>query len=572
MKRRTSTRPVLVYKYGIPLRTNETPEVVEEQIYHAHRYRNALVAVERNRRAAYRTITGPFGEIPEIEARISAAAEEITQIRTAVTAVAVERRRREKNPQAKTSITKLKQEIAALKERRKAIRASLRDDPEMRAELDAMDERVLAWQKLERAATPTYWGTYLSVEESVKQAAKKATPEFRAWRPYSGKVTVGGSVGVQLQKGLSVAQLHACTHQQARLQPVPEEAYGLRRGERKRASRTTLMVRVGSEGRAPIWARFPIIMHRPLPEDATIKYIRVKRERIGTNFRWEATFTLETDQRTRPLRPPSVSAGVDLGWRRVGDHLKIAHVESETGETDQVLMPMSIVARFDRADSIRSIRTLNWHENLRPALTMWLKSTSSAPEWLRKGLRGMGNWNNPAKMTRLAYRWTDNRFAGDETIFSAVADWLCQDRHLHQIEDNGRKKAALDRREIYRLEAKRVAQKWPRLVVNGLDLSKTARRNKPEDGADPEAPHYYRADAAAGEFREALKQVARSCGTEVVLIEAPAKDCHACGKACVWDAEKQVSHTCEHCGAHWNADANQARKLLAAARGEVKQK
>jgi transposase len=165
---------------------------------------------------------------------------------------------------------------------------------------------------------------------------------------------------------------------------------------------------------------------------------------------------------------------------------------------------------------------------------------------------------------RIGYRWAEERFPGDEEGFALVDAERRQDRHLPQWEASERDRAIGARRELYRIAAKRIAMKFPRVVLANLDLSNTARRARGEEKDVARASRVYRFDAAAGEFRDALEKAVVGSGGTVEWRDVPARACHSCGGVCSWNAETQERHTCEHCGTIWQADENQCRKLLAA--------
>jgi hypothetical protein len=312
----------------------------------------------------------------------------------------------------------------------------------------------------------------------------------------------------------------------------------------------------------------PIVVHRPLPPDARITWVRVQRRRIGTRFRWEALITLEAESLRPVQRLPSVTAAVDIGWRRVDGGLRIATVRGEDGQTDAVILPMRLVERLDHAASLRSIRDRRTDE-MRPILADWLR-THEVPEWLRRETAHVAQWRGGHRFTRLGYRWAERRFDGDAEAFELLDEWRRQERHLYQWEQSERDRAQLARRELYRVAAARIAERFPRIVLAELDLRETAKHTPLELGEDARAARVYRFEAAAGEFRDALTQAVTSRGGTVEIRQVLARACHACGGLCSWNAEVYEHHTCEHCGILWHADENQCRKLLAAvASGEA---
>jgi len=563
MKRRTSTLPVRVYRYGL-LAPTEGAAVVEDQMWRAHRYKNALVAHERARRSAFREICAQDTLVADLDASLALLQHRIDEARKRMKAASARARKRVADPGGRALVARLAAEAKALRAERRAAVKGLRSP--VKELVEAMQERAAVWAKAERAASGLYWGTYLAVEKAADQMCKsKSDPKFRGARPYSDQVGIDGLLAVQCQKGLAVAAIHG-SDTRVRIAPMRPDAWSDRRMSTKR---TVLKFRVGSVGREPLWAEFPILMHRPLPADGRITWVHVQRRRVGTRFRWECLFTVEAATLEKPSRLPSVTAAVDFGWRRTGDGLRIARAVTEDGDTEDLILPLSVVMRQRKPDDVRSIRDKHF-DRMRPSLVAWL-ATHDHPDWLARDLAHLELWRSTARLTRVAYRWCDRRFDGDEEIFEAVDSWRRQDRHLYQWEQSSRSKAVGARRAHYRNVASQWAKRYPRIVITSkLDLSETAKRPEPGEIEDAEAAHVYRKEAAAGEFRAALVQAVRSSGGTVVIVDVPAQTCHACGGICDWDPSTTDHHTCEHCGVSWQCDDNMCQKLHAAlASGEA---
>ena len=137
------------YVYGARAPT-ENAELVREQIFKAHRYKNKLVEIELARRAARGTVLKPH---------IDARAEQYR--------VARERGENLKLPKLELSEAEQKS-------------------------LDNADEASRAAVRAARAECGVYWGTYLTVEDAAgKQREGRHPPRFKR---YNGT----GAIAVQL--------------------------------------------------------------------------------------------------------------------------------------------------------------------------------------------------------------------------------------------------------------------------------------------------------------------------------------------------------------------------------------
>jgi len=572
MKRRTSTAPVRVYKFGLPFGpTGATAPLVEQQMRFAQRYRNALVAHERARRAAFRELAAMDSTVSKLDAQIADVQRRIEREQERMRLASQHKKKRVPDSAGREKVKALAAESKRLRAERKR---ALKELPaEIQAALSDMDDRAKIWQRAERAASGLYWGTYLIIEAAAQQAAREPVdPSFQPARPYSDLVGGDGAIAVQLQKGMTVAELFSGADRRVQVAPVPDDVYSLPWGERRRRCRTLLRLRVGTDGRRePVWAEFEDMhLHRPLPHDARITWVRVQRRRIGVRHRWECLITVEAESLRAPTRLPSVTAAVDFGWRRVGDHLRIARAMTEDGDVLDLLLPMEIVHAQRFPDELRAIRDKHF-DLVRVRLSKWL-TEHAHPTWLAKSLATLPHWKSTHALTRVAYRWLDRRFDGDEEMFGVVDAWRRKERHLYHWEARQRSKAIGERREFYRVHAKQWAERFPRIVLSSnLDLSETQRRAPAGAEVESEAPHVYRKEAAAGEFREALIRAVVASGGSVLRADVPARTCHACGGICdAWEPDVEEHHTCENCGAAWQCDDNMCHKLHAAlASGEA---
>ena len=112
-------------------------------------------------------------------------------------------------------------------------------------------QRNIANQEVKELRKTLYWGTYLLIEDAVKQAAKMS-PEYLA--PKTKPIhQLPGRIGVQIMGGLSANELTDDT----RMQLLENDH-----------AKSTFRLRVGTveNSRQPIWADFPAKLHRPLPK------------------------------------------------------------------------------------------------------------------------------------------------------------------------------------------------------------------------------------------------------------------------------------------------------------------
>lgn len=557
MKRKTSSAPVRIYTYGLPMGPTDHAELVREQMRAAHRYHNDLIQVERARRAAVRMEIAAVANIGEIDQEIEQLTDELADMRQRIQSRRKETRARVRQREAEDRARELRAAIRAARATRKAAQSALRGDVALQARIAAINTRAHVLAKALRAHCGVYWGTYLLVEAAVDaQRRGKMDPRFRRWDGH-------GRVGVQIQGGMPALALVGGADTRLQIDRVDPRAWGGARAERRRLGRTTLRIRVGSDGRAPIWAAFPLVMHRPLPADGIIKSAWVQVRRIGTRERWELQVAVEALSLAAPERTGQRVAALNFGWRSRPHGIRVAYLVDSDGRKEEILVPDEIRAKLDHADSIRSIRDREFD-----AMKAYLRESFSeleAPQWLADELRHLAQWRAQARLVRVVQRWGTERFVGDGEIFASLERWRRQDRHLYQWEASERERALGRRRDLYRTIAARLARAYDEIMVPDTDLRALARRAAPEEtDAQHPAARGARHVVAPGELRLAIRQAAAKRGTRVV--ETPSAwttmTCSECGCECRWDAAEHIHHTCESCGAAWDQDANAARNML----------
>lgn len=113
--RKTSSLPTKIYTYGITRIQPEAEKLIQDQLWLAHRYRNKLTEIERNRRTDYRKLRASLSTIAEsLEQENEAIDAKIVAARQQLQAQAVARWERQEDSVAKSLI----ETIQALKNER----------------------------------------------------------------------------------------------------------------------------------------------------------------------------------------------------------------------------------------------------------------------------------------------------------------------------------------------------------------------------------------------------------------------------------------------------------------------
>jgi hypothetical protein len=396
MRRSTFEGRVAVARFGCPARA-EVSEAALRQLRLANWLWNDLVAIERGHEEAIAAIWAVHPEVAGAQEAAAAAEAEAAEI-----AEAVGRARREGRARA-AAPADLRQRLREARQRLRDARVGLR---EVKASLyDEIEPRFVEERAEVRRATKAtyarwvqdgglYWGTYNRVRAHFDTARARMLqqrvaggPSALRFHPFDGEGT--WTVQLQREAGDPERTWAVLAGGDSRWRsvievddvPEPEAWSALSRGERRRAARCTVAIRIGREengaagGAAevatiagglpgadgaredrgddgavarvgerpvnrsarPVWLRLPVTIHRPLPVDADITQVEVTRRRVGTHFRLTVAMTYRTSAPVGEERGGLVA--VDLGWRRRDDGSVRAAVWRGRGGRSLTAMP-----------------------------------------------------------------------------------------------------------------------------------------------------------------------------------------------------------------------------------------
>ena len=546
----------IVYEYGL-LPPSVGQDVVIQQIRAAHNYYNELIAIERARREAYQQTMLQVGDIAALAAEVDVLDAQKEAGRAEIQAM---KGSSGLPADIKTKRKALQAVIAVLKEKRatlKELKREQRENPQIKAQLVAQQETALEKGRAARKASGVYWGTYLCIEAAVQQACKNpAPPEFHRW-------TGEGMVGVHIQ-GKDMPALDVFhPNGTVWMRPVPDAAFDptVPKGQRKKLSRTVLTMRVQSDDkRNPIWAEWPMILHRPFPKGADIKWVKVFCTKHADWVRWTVQFTLGVPEVA--VATGTKMVGIDLGWRKQGMDLRAAYWHDTEGKSGEFRLPASIQERAEKADEIRGYRDRDL-DALKVALLPLLKA-ATLPDEVKQYAVGL---HASKSFSRFVTLWKRYKAVLPPAAEDLLRVWYHRDRHLWQYETGLRASFILDRREQFRLFALRLAKGYDALALEDFNLPRVIEKPKPEsEGEKPKAPHQ-RVLVAPGILRSTIESTARREGKLAHRVPCPGTTTKHfdCGFDEPWSPEerKALMHPCGGCGVVFDQDANAARNILA---------
>ena len=607
---------------------------MREQLWLAHQLNIHLTLWAGGRRSAERDLELSSGLAGELSTWRDAVA-----ILMAALKVIADKR------QESRSYSETPEDRESVKEARAAVKVARDKYYERKDELtdELVPGRKAIWQrwswlkKALRSYSGLRHGTYTAVEESVDQACKKMPlwhdaepndPKFKHW-------TGEGRIGTQVQDGLDSTEIHGMDTR-VRIQWLPDRfaERGKGRGkpgrpldDRSDPGRITrrqdtetgggrrpefclLHLRVGSDKRAPVWATFPMRMHRPIPPRGRVTWAYVSVRKDGPRERWTCELTVDTSLSPRRGKCGTGTVSVDVGWCAIPDGLLILSWHDTQGRHGTLKLTRPWLDALRRVSSLRATRDDNLNL-MRPQLCEALgRIKGDLPEWLLRStvdrkdatpskaqaLAWLGQWKSQARFASLLRRWVrfgSNRSeamaagrlrdsdAGDEAAFDLLDAWGHQDHHLWEWERAQNRKALNRRLDLYRLWCVWLVRRYGTIIVEEFDRSEVAKCPNPElvisEGVDAEVDVR---DGIARSNRQlacvsslygpktggCLRSAAAARGA-VVIAKDPAdttRECPQCGYVEKWDAAAHRERTppCPNCGSVHDQDDGAAIVLL----------
>ncbi|MGO9234214.1 MAG: zinc ribbon domain-containing protein [Methylocella sp.] len=551
---------VSVYKYGL-LAPIGWDDECEDELRKMTRLWNSLVEIERDCAAKYRAIRSGHAELAEAEATLAS-------INAGIEAAVSETKKRRATARSKKIDTSdIETQVKKAREKRKIIAARVKElraiaREAMRAQLAAVEDDRKERVKSARQNSGLYWGNYNAVIASYDIARSKALKdgsELR-FRRHDGS----GRLVAQIIGGLSLDELFSCQHSQLR---IPG----------KDSRKTTIDMVVYSRDRTPVRVRWPMIMHRPLPDGGVVKEATITRRRTNSRWRnkeWEWSVSLlcripDTDQKDHE-RPGAVCA-VDVGWRRIHDGLRVAVIASRADDAtaprfESIMLPARLLEIEDYTRDIQSQIDQCVNEAIARLRSMSLAAMPvgddpDAP--LARAARAARISPKPTQrmLATLAHWWRREAATWQIEQLAALEKIVARNRR-----DWGEKsalvtKARRARLDLYRQAAAKLARAHRVIAIEAVDWRQAYMDRDEKLSASAKR---YRGLAAVGELLSAIKMAAAKYGSAIHEHEGRSTwICHVCGSAFAPGDPGALIQTCPHCGSTWDQDKNAALNILA---------
>jgi hypothetical protein len=551
--------PSKIYAYGCNAAISNS-DAVDEQFSLAHRYRNRLCEIELERRKSVeqllRTIPSAVdwqtaqSAVDQASVAIEAAADAIKQLHAAGTPKIATKDQRKHLAELKAQ----RKELAIVA---KGCKAEALADPSVKAALKDIDTAAQDSVKAARAECGLYWGSYLKVEQDCGSFRQGKPPRFARW-------TGDGTLAVQIQGGASWADILAGKVRGLKIVPDPARST-------PRKIRVIARLVVGGSRTAAMYADFPMTYHRPIPEDGMVKWIYLTRRMVASHQKYQLCFVVARSAGwARHDTADDGMVAINLGWRTVADGLRVATWVGSDGAQGSLVIPIERLQRWDKVESLQSIRDDHFNEAVE-SLATWLAGRT-VPDWLTERTQHLRKWRSPGKLASLVLYWRGNRFDGDEAIFQRLEghhdgtnyhQWRRKDKHLWEWQSHQRRGNLAWRQDLYRNLAADLSRRYHTLVVGDINYATMFKTPDVEADNRQTVAGRNRGIASPGALTRMLRE--RFADTLVVDAKHITDTCSVCGKPAPFDQIGSVRHTCQNCGAMWDQDENACRNMLSRA-------
>jgi hypothetical protein len=574
-----------VYRYRC---LGDLPQPALDEMRRGHELSNRMVEVERRHEERIKDV---WRQAPTLQALET----EVTELEEKAEEVA-ERVKRARQRSRSTEVpAELKDELKAVRKKRATAKAALRDEkariyPLLKPDIVAAGEARKAAIKALYApaiADGLYWANFNFVRDrheaavkAVRGRRKMGLPSSLRFRRWNGGE---GTLAVQLQRQIStdprqaqlvrsptlIADPAGRFRNVMHLTPAldPADWATRTRAQQRKIRLGTIRFRIGS-GDAAGHVQMPIIIHRPLPPDADICFVEIKRIRLGSRFQTFVSVVVRLP--VVPQRTSGPRVAMHVGWRSLGDRsLRVGVVTGVRSapppdlhdvvrfhdDWAEIVVPAWYRDQMDHVHRLSSIRS----KSLDVMKTWLLKWIDDHPDHDLVGIDMIDRWRSADRFGHLI-GFVLNDKLGDDELREYLNAWWVQDVHVRDEEDNLRAKIIARRNNAFCNVAAWLLADAALLVIDNYNIANIARRPNLTE-PDLVAHRVARANrvlAAPGRLRGAMVDAAARRGVHVQTVDGTISKIHAvCGSDFEpTEREANVMVHCPKCQTMVDQDAN----------------
>ena len=547
----------------------------QEQLWLINKFWNTLVKNENALYERYRAIMATDDAVASIEQKIADGEANMETLIDDRKKIRIEIKKK-KGP----ATVDLDKQIAALskelKEKRKEAREARKQAKEsVKPLLNALNNERKEMNKEAYKDSQLWWCNYNGVINSMdvsRVRTMKTGGQLRFHR-FDGS----GRFRIQVQGGMSIDDLRSGKKSQISLMPIDAEKFceltgkpnGMKKGSSRERRRSYALLKftiyTGTDEHDKRFNRtldFPVILHRPLPDNdkVRLKEVILKRERLAPGqFRWHITFTMTKEVMEQKTKAQGKPCGINMGWKNTKEGLRVATLTSDS-EVRHFVLPTTIISTYLHLHQLQSEIDTAANDN-----DVWIKSVlTDPPDSMLEAFTAIKRSKkpHPAKFARLVHAWKDSPQFLSDAYHEALPRVAQNLRRQHELA-NLRDKVQGRRKDLYRCWAKEIAESYGQIAIDEMNLAELAKVEK-QDGTPNELTQIAKRNrviASLGLFREWIKKQATKTGSTVALSKKKTSSiCSECGKSV--SKQKTLVWRCPHCKALWDQDENASINLM----------
>jgi len=554
----------IVRQYGL-LAPNNWGDDCFKHLFLQNRFWNRLVEIEQDYRNKYREIIGSDNEVAHIQ-------KDINELKEQIVAMDEQRKQLKILHRKKISmytepldeaIKVAKARIKELGVQAKIARSSAQERIKAASSvLKELEEQRRISVKQAYNSSGLWWGNYNAVLDSYNTARNRAMKEgaelnfhrFDGSGRFSCQILGGVSTADFLSGKITVAQVRKITSGEftdvikSNPPTLQSQSFGSRRNMREYGI-LSITVYTGKDEKGKKLRRglnFPIIMHRPLPENAALKMITVSRKKIGIDFRWFATFTFTIESNEVVGHHYSQSCRINFGWKQVNGGLRVATINDGV-EIHNIILPQVIIDKLAYAERLQSQIDITTNKNYEWVLGL----KANFPEVLIEDAAALcrAKRPQPIQFARFVIKWQNECPDFEPQALCNAIEMRKRVKRLCQEHHHLRDKVLRRRTDFYRNEAKKIADNFSLIMMDKIGLRQMAVSEK-ENGMPNELSkraQYNRRCAAISEFREWIGKQAIKSGSTIEMININfTRKCSDCGG--LIGPSDVLTKCCQNCG------------------------
>jgi hypothetical protein len=431
--------------------------------------------------------------------------------------------------------------------------------------LAGRDAEFKQWRSHVKDGSGLNWEARDAVFDRFVTACQQAATGKRGW-PKSQRRFERIAVPHRFTNGgLEVQSLFGERAWRFRLEPVSEWAY---QGKTRRHTNARLTGGIFGLSK-DVQIGFTTVLHRPLPTDALIKGVTWLGELHAVKgWQWAIAVSLET-KRLIDDRPNLPAAAIDLGWRTMGDYIRIGMLADSDGNIVELRFPLEASTYHSRRHGIVS----GWRDLLAIDRTISLlvedvkakvyahftKLDNLLPEEIKAMAGGLARARQGG-LVRLLRGLQEQQFCA--AAQSDLKTWLVENDRMRSVRSALQDRLIHRRQWLYRNLSAFVARRYGAIAIEGdLRIKEMIEREQGPEEYALDAARRYHQWAAVAELKGYIEQAAVKYGSQLIKQKAAwtTRTCHVCREQAEGGAAREL--TCPR-GHRWDQDVNAAVNLL----------